>query len=142
MITGAHVILYSKDAGADRAFVQDVLGFPHVDVGHGWLIFALPPAELAMHPADEPSHELYLMVDDVKSFIADMKKRGVACSDVHQQPWGSLVNVTLPSGTKLGVYQPRHASPRWTEATKRKAKPRKKSVAKKKRAPKRRSRRS
>jgi len=116
MITGAHVILYTKDADADREFVKDVLGFPHVDVGHGWLIFALPPAEVAMHPAKKASHELYLMCDDVKAFVADMKKRGVACSKVQQQPWGSLVSVTLPSGTELGVYEPRHASPKWRSA--------------------------
>jgi len=132
MITGAHVILYTKDADADRVFLQKTLGFPHVDVGHGWLIFALPPAEVAMHPADEASHELYLMVDDVKAFVADMKKRGVACSDVHQQPWGSLVNVTLPSGTELGVYQPRHASPKWGAAKRAKTK-KKTSPAKKRR---------
>jgi len=118
MITGAHVILYTKDADADRAFVKDVLGFPHVDVGHGWLIFALPPAEVALHPAKKASHELYLMTDDVAAFVASMKKKKVACSKVHQQPWGKLVTVTLPSGAELGVYEPRHASPKWK--TKRK----------------------
>lgn len=118
MITGAHVILYTKDADSDRAFIQKVLGFPHVDVGHGWLIFALPPAELAMHPAGAASHELYLMCDDIGAFVRDMKKRAIACTDVHAQPWGKLVTVTLPSGTKLGVYEPRHASPKWGAAKK------------------------
>ena len=133
MITGAHVILYSKDADADRAFVRDVLGFPHVDVGHGWLIFALPPAELATHPADAPSHELYLMCDDVKAFVAAMKKRRVVCSEVHEERWGSIVRVTLPSGTELGVYQPKHASPKWDSAAKRAKKPAAKRAAPKKR---------
>lgn len=114
MITGAHVIVYSRDADADRGFIRDVLGFPHVDVGHGWLIFALPPAEVAMHPAeDKPSHELYLMCDDIGGFVASMKAKSVACSEVHEERWGSLVQVTLPSGATLGVYQPKHASPKW-----------------------------
>lgn len=122
MINGAHVILYTRDADADRAFVQDVLGFPHVDVGHGWLIFALPPAEVAMHPASgKPSHELYLMTDDIKAFASAMKKKKVACSAVHEERWGSLVSVTLPSGAKLGVYQPKHASPKWKVGQRRRA---------------------
>ena len=119
MITGAHVILHSTNADADRAFVRDVLGFPHVDVGHGWLIFALPPAELATHPSESSSHELYLMCDDVNAFVADMKKRRVGCSEVHEERWGSIVRVTLPSGTELGVYQPKHASPKWASAAER-----------------------
>ena len=133
MIHGAHVIVYTRDAEADRRFVRDVLRFPHVDVGHGWLIFALPPAEVAMHPADDASHELYLMCDDVKAFVADMTTRGIACSDVHEQPWGSLVNVTLPSGAELGVYEPKHASPKWgaKKSAPKKSAP-KKSAAKKK----------
>ncbi len=99
MIRGAHVILYTRDANADRAFVRDVLGFPHVDAGHGWLIFALPPAEVAIHPTEaEPTHELYLMCDDVRAFVADMEKRGFRCSSISEQRWGSLVTVTLPSG--------------------------------------------
>src|SRR5690242_19059455 len=113
MIQGAHVILYSRDADADRDFLREVLGFPHVDVGHGWLIFALPPAELAVHPAGRESHELYLMCDDIRALVADMKVRRVPCSAIREQPWGSLVSITLPSGTDLGVYQPRHASPKW-----------------------------
>jgi catechol 2,3-dioxygenase-like lactoylglutathione lyase family enzyme len=117
MLTGAHVILYSRNADADRDFVRDVLGFPHVDVGHGWLIFALPPAEVALHPTEgSGSHELYLMCDDVGSFVASMQAKGVACAPVHEERWGSLTQITLPGGGSLGVYQPRHASPVWGAA--------------------------
>jgi hypothetical protein len=128
--TGAHVIVYSKDADKDREFIRDVLGFPHVDVGHGWLIFALPPAEIAAHPSDEEKHELYLMCDDVKSVIASMRAKNVECSDVHEERWGSLVSVSLPGGGKLGIYQPKHASPTWSPGTKRAAKAAPKAKAK------------
>jgi hypothetical protein len=112
MITGAHSIIYSKDAEADRAFLRDVLKFPHVDVGGGWLIFGLPPSEVAVHPGDENDlHEFYLTCDDINAFVAEMKTQGVACGELHQQPWGVLTQVTLPGGGKLGVYEPRHASP-------------------------------
>jgi catechol 2,3-dioxygenase-like lactoylglutathione lyase family enzyme len=133
MLTGAHVILYSRDADADRDFVRDVLGFPHVDVGHGWLIFALPPAEVALHPTEgSGSHELYLMCDDVGSFVASMQKKGVACAPVYEERWGSLTHINLPGGGSLGVYQPRHASPVW--GAPRTAKKRAKPAAKKRRA--------
>jgi hypothetical protein len=113
MITGAHSIIYSKDPEADRAFLRDVLKFPSVDVGGGWLIFGLPPAEVAVHPGRKNDiHEFYLMCDDVKAFIADMKKRKVACTPVQNMGWGALTQVTLPGGGKLGVYQPRHARPK------------------------------
>jgi hypothetical protein len=111
MITGAHSIIYSRNADADRAFIKDVLGFPHVDVGGGWLIFGLPPGEVAVHPAGADSHELYLMTDDVAALVAAMQARGHACDPVSQQPWGLLTSVTMPGGSKLGVYQPRHARP-------------------------------
>jgi len=111
MINGAHIIVYSKQAEQDRAFFRDVLGLTHVDVGHGWLIFGLPPSEVAFHPADEASHELYLMCADVNAFIAAMKQRDVACSPIQEERWGSLTTVTLPSGTKVGVYQPKHERP-------------------------------
>ena len=111
-ITGAHAIIYSRNAEADRRFLRDVLSFPFVDVGQGWLIFGLPPAEVAVHPADEDeSHELYLMVDDVKGFVAAMAARGVACSPARELRWGVLTQVSLPSGAKIGVYEPRHARP-------------------------------
>jgi hypothetical protein len=113
MIIGAHSIIYSKSPEADRAFLRDALGLPSVDVGHGWLIFGLPPAELAVHPsAKNDVHEFYLMCDDVAAFVAAMEKRGLGCSAVQNQGWGLLTQVTLPGGGKLGVYQPRHARPK------------------------------
>src|ERR1700723_1428059 len=99
VIFGAHVIVYSKDAEADRAFFRDVLGFPSVDAGRGWLIFALPPAEAAFHPDDraleeaEPKHELYLMCDDVKAEIARLVAKGVECSELHEERWGSVTRI-------------------------------------------------
>ena len=111
-IIGAHSIVYSTDAEADRAFLRDVIGFPHVDVGEGWLIFSLPPAEVAVHPGDANDvHEFYLMVDDVAAFVEQMTARQVACAPVQSLGWGVLTNVTLPGGGKLGVYEPRHARP-------------------------------
>jgi hypothetical protein len=112
MIRGAHVVLYSADADADRGFFRDVLGDVFVDAGHGWLIFALPPAELAVHPAaTSGGHELFLMCDDVEGFIAQMTERGVACSAVKRERWGRVTELTLPSGGTLRVYQPTHPSP-------------------------------
>jgi catechol 2,3-dioxygenase-like lactoylglutathione lyase family enzyme len=109
MINGAHVIVYSKDAEADRAFFKDVLGFPHVDAGHGWLIFALPPSEAAFHPGDEnDAHELYLMCDDLKAEISALAEKGIKCSEVQEPPWGILTSIQLPGGGKLGLYQPKH----------------------------------
>ena len=115
MVTGAHMIVYSANGEADRAFLRDVLGFPHVDVGHGWLIFALPASEIAVHPADKNAqqHEIYLMVEDVKAFVAHMGERGVVCTTPQDQGWGVLTQLTLPGGGKLGVYQPRHSRPTW-----------------------------
>jgi catechol 2,3-dioxygenase-like lactoylglutathione lyase family enzyme len=112
MLTGAHAILYSSNADADRAFFRDVLKLENVDVGGGWLIFALPPAEVAVHPAPQNGrHELYLMCDDIEAFVAGMKKHGIACSAVKNEGWGLLTELTLPGGGKLGVYQPRHPRP-------------------------------
>jgi catechol 2,3-dioxygenase-like lactoylglutathione lyase family enzyme len=109
MISGAHVILYSQDAEADRAFFRDVLGFRSVDAGHGWLIFALPPAEAAFHPNEKNGpHELYLMCDDLPAEIASLRQRGVACSPVHEERWGSVTRIMLPSGGEIGLYQPKH----------------------------------
>lgn len=113
MIIGAHSILYRKGPEADRAFLRDVLEFPSVDVGGGWLIFGLPPAEVAVHPSRKNDiHEFYLMCDDVKAFRAQMKKRGVSCGPVQSMGWGMLTQLTLPGGGKLGVYKPRHARPK------------------------------
>jgi hypothetical protein len=112
MITGAHSIIYSKNPEADRAFLRDILKLTKVDVGHGWLIFGLPPAEVAVHPSDKnDEHEFYLMCDDIKVFARQMKKNGIACGPVDDQGWGLLSQLTLPGGGKLGVYQPRHARP-------------------------------
>lgn len=109
MISGAHVILYSKDAEADRAFFRDVLGFPSVDAGRGWLIFALPPAEAAFHPSDQNGHhELYFLCDDVKAEIAALAKKNVKCTEVHEERWGSVTKVGLPGGGEVGLYQPKH----------------------------------
>lgn len=111
MIFGAHVIVYSQDAAADRAFFQDVLGFSSVDAGHGWLIFALPPAELAAHPAEENGrHELYFMCDDLQSEMSALAEKGVHCSEVQEERWGSLTRIRLPGGGEVGLYQPRHPS--------------------------------
>ena len=112
MIDGAHVILYSKDAEADKAFFRNVLGFANVDVGHGWLIFKLPPAEMAVHPSDENDlHELYLMTDDLDLEMTKLEKAGVACEPVSTQGWGRLTRLALPGGGRIGLYQPRHARP-------------------------------
>ena len=109
MISGAHVILYSKDAEADRAFFRDVLGFPSVDAGRGWLIFALPSAEAAFHPSDQNGHhELYFLCDDVKAEIAALAKKNVKCTEVHEERWGSVTKVLLPGGGEVGLYQPKH----------------------------------
>jgi catechol 2,3-dioxygenase-like lactoylglutathione lyase family enzyme len=112
MIRGAHVVLYSTDAEADRAFFRDVLEYRYVDAGHDWLIFALPPAELAIHPAEvNGSHELFLMCDDIKAFISHMAEHGVVCSELRTERWGSVTELTLPGGGALGVYEPTHPSP-------------------------------
>jgi catechol 2,3-dioxygenase-like lactoylglutathione lyase family enzyme len=118
MINGAHVVLYTKNPEADRAFFRDVLKFDSVDAGHGWLIFALPPAEAAFHGMEsddvkhKDKHELYLMCDDVAATLKDLKKNKVPVSDVSDQGWGKLATLTLPGGGKLGIYEPRHPRPK------------------------------
>ena len=113
MITGAHSIIYSKNPEADRAFLRDVLRLPNVDVGDGWLIFGLPPAEVAVHPSRKNDiHEFYLMCDNVEAFIAEMKKHKLSCSPAQNMGWGVLTQLTLPGGGKLGVYSARHARPK------------------------------
>jgi catechol 2,3-dioxygenase-like lactoylglutathione lyase family enzyme len=127
VINGTHIVLYTTDADADRAFFRDVLDFACVDAGHGWLIFALPPAEAAFHDLDRQSwdkkslgqndakqnsrHELYLMCDDLAATLRDLKSNNVPVSAITEQRWGSLATLTLPSGSKLGIYQPKHPSP-------------------------------
>lgn len=113
MITGSHVIIYSRNSDADRAFLRDVLKFSHVDVGHGWLIFSLPPSEVAVHPAEgAEKHEFYLMCKDVNAFVEKMLKHSLRCTPVRDEGWGLLTQLTLPGGGTLGVYQPRHARPK------------------------------
>ena len=108
MISGAHLVVYSKNAEADRAFFHDILGFKSVDAGHGWLIFALPPTEAACHPSEDDVHELYFMCDDLITEIASLAKKGVTCSKVEEARWGSITKMRLPSGGKVGLYQPKH----------------------------------
>ncbi|MEW2085703.1 VOC family protein [Streptomyces sp. NPDC005283] len=110
MFSGAHVILYSRDADADRTFIKETLGFPHVDAGRGWLIFELPPAEFAVHPTSEaPKAEFYLMCDDLERTLAGLTERGVEISQPPtDQGWGVLAAVRMPSGAELPLYEPRH----------------------------------
>jgi hypothetical protein len=118
MIVGSHVIIYSRDDAADRAFLRDVLKLPYVDVGGGWLIFGLPPSEVAIHPTEgAASHAFYLMCQDVEAFIQAMRARSLVCTPVRDERWGLLTELTLPGGGKLGVYQPRHARPKPARAT-------------------------
>ena|SRR5689334_17241298 len=110
MITGTHVIVFSRDADADRAFFADVLGHPHVDAGGGWLIFKVPPAELAVHPSDAPTgHELYFMCDDLDATMTELRARGVDFTEaVSEERWGRLTRFRLPGGGEVGMYEPRH----------------------------------
>lgn len=108
VVFGAHIVLYSNDAEADRAFLADVLGLASVDAGGGWLIFALPPAEAAVHPAGAPGAEFFLMCDDLSAEMAALADRGVVCSAVEEAQWGSVTKIRLPGGAELGLYQPKH----------------------------------
>jgi hypothetical protein len=119
MITGVHVLFYSRNPEADRAFLRDVLEFPALDIGRGWLLFALPPAEAAVHPASgtpeqTPAEhhpigaEVYLMCDDVRGVIATLAAKQVVCTDVHEERWGLRTTIRLPSGGEIGLYQPTH----------------------------------
>jgi hypothetical protein len=139
MLIGSHTIIQSTNADADRLFLRDVLGLSGVDSGGGWLIFGLPPSEVAVHPSSKNDvHDLYLICDDVVAFMAQMTERGAACSPIHDQDWGRLTQVTLPGGGKLGVYEARHARPEAAPARRAvaRAKPsaKAKPVAKAKRA--------
>ena len=113
MITGAHAVLYSRDAPALRAFLRDVLKLEHVDAGDGWLIFALPPAEVAAHPSEHGAkHELYLMCDDIAATVAELEAKGVELTGpVEDVGWGLLTALKVPGGDELGLYEPRHPSP-------------------------------
>lgn len=108
MIFGAHLVLYSADVDADRRFLAEILELRSVDAGHGWLIFEMPPTEFAVHPADAPSTELYLMCDDLTAEIESLSARGVSCSPVEDARWGSITKIALPGGGTLGLYEPKH----------------------------------
>jgi catechol 2,3-dioxygenase-like lactoylglutathione lyase family enzyme len=108
MISGVHVVVYSKDAETDRAFFRDILGFKSVDAGHGWLVFALPPAEAAFHPSEEETHELFFMCPDLKAEMASLAQKGVECGKVEEARWGLITKIPLPGGGSIGLYQPKH----------------------------------
>ena len=112
MIIGAHSVISSTNPDADRDFLRDVLRLPNVDVGDGWLIFGLPPAEVAVHPSGKNNvHEFHLMCDDVEVFVSEMREHIVETAPVKDEGWGLLTEISLPGGGKLGVYQPRHQRP-------------------------------
>ena len=112
MINGAHIVIYTRDAEADRAFFRDVLGFSSVDAGGGWLIFAMPPLEAAFHDSRKNDlHELYLLCDDIEATLKALRSKKVNVSEVSEQRWGKLAAFTLPGGGKIGIYQPKHPSP-------------------------------
>jgi hypothetical protein len=139
MITGAHTIIYSKNAEKDRTFLKEILKLTNVDVGDGWLIFGLPPSEVAIHPASlNGDHELYLLCDDILEFTQQMSKFNIACSNIENQGWGLLTQLTLPGGGKIGVYEPRHKRPKPMTVSKS----RKKSVVKSKKVAKKKSKRA
>jgi catechol 2,3-dioxygenase-like lactoylglutathione lyase family enzyme len=110
MINAAHIILYSADAEADRVFLREVVGLNGVDAGGGWLIFKLPPAEIAVHPTESmPKHEFYFMCDDINKMLGELTAKGVTISQpISEQPWGQLAAIQLPSGADLAIYEPRH----------------------------------
>jgi catechol 2,3-dioxygenase-like lactoylglutathione lyase family enzyme len=112
MITGAHIVIYTKDAEADRAFFRDVLKLSSVDAGHGWLIFAMPPAEAAFHDSEKnDQHELYFMCEDIAATLKELQSKQVKVSEVNEQRWGKVAKFELPGGGKIGIYQPKHPSP-------------------------------
>ena len=108
MVFGAHMVVFSNDADADRAFLADRFGLASTDAGGGWLIFGLPPAEVAVHPAESPGYGLYLMCHDLDAEMARLRALGVECSEVEEARWGSVTMLRLPGGGELGLYQPRH----------------------------------
>jgi catechol 2,3-dioxygenase-like lactoylglutathione lyase family enzyme len=109
MIFGAHIVLYTTDAEADRAFFRDVLGLKSVDASHGWLIFTLPPAEAAFHPSGENGvHELFFMCDDLQAEMASLAQKKVECSEIQEARWGYITKMRLPGGSDIGLYQPKH----------------------------------
>jgi hypothetical protein len=122
MILGAHSIIYSRNPEADRAFLRDVFRLPHVDAGDGWLIFALPPAELAVHPSrNNDIHEFYFICADIDAFVSTMGAQGISCGPIQAMPWGRLTKVALPGGGKLSIYQALHTRPKLARSRKSEA---------------------
>jgi catechol 2,3-dioxygenase-like lactoylglutathione lyase family enzyme len=111
MLSGAHVMIFSRDPEGDRAFLRDVLGLAHIDSGGGWLIFKLPPAELGVHGGENGFHQIYLICDDADAFAAAMREKGVETDPIIDEEWGRSTGMTLPGGGKLGIYQATHARP-------------------------------
>jgi hypothetical protein len=111
MISGAHVMIFTQDENADRAFLRDVLEIPCIDSGGGWLIFKLPPAEMGVHSGENGFHQIYFICDDVDAFVAKMVEKGVNTDPISQEDWGRSTGVPLPGGGKLGVYEAHHARP-------------------------------
>jgi hypothetical protein len=133
MIVGAHCVIYSRNAELDRAFIRDVLRFPKVDVGGGWLIFGLPPSEVAIHPGDRNTvHEFYLLCRDIEAFAHEMQKRKIPCDEIMHLDWGSLTRIRLPGGGKLGIYEPHHARPRPMLRKKKRGNSKRRAVGKRK----------
>jgi hypothetical protein len=108
MVFGAHLVLYSQDAAADRRFLAEILSLRSIDAGHGWLIFQMPPTEVALHPAEVPGAELYLICDDLTAEVDSLAERGVTISPVQEAWWGSITKITLPGGGTIGLYEPKH----------------------------------
>jgi catechol 2,3-dioxygenase-like lactoylglutathione lyase family enzyme len=109
MITGGHIVIYTKDPDADRAFFKDVLQLPFVDAGYDWLIFALPAAEVAFHPDEQNNrHEMYFVCNNLKAQIAALEKKGVRFADVTEERWGTRTAISLPGGGQIGLYEPKH----------------------------------
>jgi hypothetical protein len=111
VIIGAHIIVFTSAVQPCRDFLRDALKLPAVDAGGGWLIFALPPAEIAVHPAQEASHELYLMCDDLAATIVHLSESGATFGPVREERWGRVSTMTIPGGAQLPIYQPSHPSP-------------------------------
>jgi catechol 2,3-dioxygenase-like lactoylglutathione lyase family enzyme len=104
-----HALIYSRKAEATRRFFRDTLGFRAVDAGHGWLVFSMPPTELAVHPAEDGErHELYLMCDDIDATISELGAKGVVTRPIQEESWGRVTRMRLPSGEELGLYEPKH----------------------------------
>ena len=112
MISGVHAIVFSPAAEEVRAFFRDTLGLPSVDAGDSWLIFALPPAELAVHPAEASRHEIYLLCDDLDATVAALEAKGMRLAQpITEQAWGRMTALALPGGSEIGLYQPTHPRP-------------------------------